>query len=452
MTLLSINDTGALMASRKPENTRNLGEGWIMKALQRLIWMAAALCCLAAPARAGGLYIYELGNPGTGTASAGWAAAAQDPSTAFTNPAGMTRLPQSQLMIGLQPMFPTVHFEAEAGTTTRGGNGGNAGVFLPALSAFYVHKLNPKWSLGISSVSFFGVTLKYLDGWSGRYYIQESNLLTSALVPTAAYKVNDRLSVGAGVGPVFGTLRMRTAVNNLFPGFGDGTLRFGDRAWGVVGTAGILVEPRPGTRLGVSYLSPMNLSFKSSVNFDGPGPIWQRALGRAGLLNSDLTLDYTFPQSVMVSAYQQITPKFALLGNVGWQNWSAFGNIGVNLSGANTVNFSTDANFRDTWHLAIGAQYRPRKDVMLSTGFAYDSSPVSDEDRTIALAVDRQFRISGGILFDLRPDFSLGFAYTYWDLGPNRIDQRRGPLAGRLVGDFNTYNVHIVNVSLIWKR
>ncbi len=424
----------------------------IMKAFQLLIWMVLAIGSVASPAWAGGLFIYELGNPGSGAASAGWAAAAQDASTAFTNPAGMTKLPQSQLLIGVEALLPTVQFDADAGTTTPGGSGGNAGVFLPALTVFYVHKLNPKWSLGISSVSFFGVNLKYLDGWSGRYYIQESKLVTSALVPTVAYQVNDWLSVGAGVGPVFGMLRMRTAVNNLFPGFPDGTLRFGDSAWGVVGTAGILVEPRQGTRLGVSYLSPMTLDFKSRVNLDGPGPLLQRALGRAGLLGSDLALSYTFPQGIMVSAYQQITPKFALLGNVGWQNWSAFGNIGVSIIGPNTTSFTTDANFRDTWHLAIGAQFRPRKDVLLSTGFAYDSSPVSNEDRSIALALDRQFRISGGILVDLRPDFSLGFAYTYWDLGPNRLDQTRGPLAGRLVGDFSTNNVHIFNASLIWKR
>jgi long-chain fatty acid transport protein len=414
--------------------------------------MGLALWLMAVPAWAGGLFVYELGNPGTGVASAGWAAAAQDASTAFTNPAGMTKLPQSQLLIGLQPMFPTVQFSADAGTTTPGGSGGNAGVFLPALTAFYVHKLNPKWSLGLSSVSFFGVALKYLDGWSGRYYIQESNLVTVATIPTVAYQVNDWLSVGGGVGPVFGKLRMRTAVNNLFPGFSDGTLRFKDSAWGVVGTVGILVEPRQGTRLGVSYLSPMTFDFKAGVNLDGPGPILQRALGRAGLLGSDLTLSYTFPQGVMASVYQQITPKFALLGNVGWQNWSAFGNIGVSISGTNTNSFTADANLRDTWHLAIGAQYRPRKDVLLSTGFAYDSSPVSDEDRSIALAMDRQFRISGGILVDLRPDFSMGFAYTYWNLGPNRLDNFRGPLAGRLVGDFTTNDVHIFNVSLIWKR
>ena len=114
-----------------------------MKMLQRLLWMGLALCLMASPAWAGGLFVYELGNPGTGSASAGWAAAAHDASTAFTNPAGMTKLPQSQLLIGLQPMLPTVQFSADAGTTTPGRSGGNAGVFLPALTAFLVHKLNP---------------------------------------------------------------------------------------------------------------------------------------------------------------------------------------------------------------------------------------------------------------------------------------------------------------------
>jgi len=423
-----------------------------MRTLQCLVWMGVALCLMAGQAWAGGLFIYELGNPGTGTASAGWAAAAQDASTVVTNPAGMTRLPRSQLLIGLQANIPTAQFSADAGTTTPGGSGGNAGVFLPALTGFYVLKLNPKWSLGVSSVSFFGVAMKYLDGWSGRYYTQETNLITSATLFTAAYQVNDWLSVGGGVGPAFSSLRQRTAFNNLFPGFADGTLRFNDTAWGIIGNFGILVEPRKGTRLGVSYLSPVSFDFKAGLNVDGPGPVLGRILNRAGLLDADLELNFTFPQMVMVSAYQQITPKFALLGNVGWQNWSAFGNIGMAISGVNTTSATIDANLRDTWHLAIGAQYRPRKNVMLSTGFAYDSSPVSNENRSITLPLDRQFRISGGILVDLRPDFSLGFAYTYWNLGPNHLDEFKGPLAGRLTGHFTTNDVHIFNASLIWKR
>jgi len=168
-----------------------------MKALQFLAWMGLAICLIVVPAWAGGLWLYELGNPGTGLASADWGAGALDASTAFTNPAGMTRLPQSELLVGIQPIIPTVRFDAGPGTTTPGGNGGNAGVFVPSGTTFYVYKVNPKLRLGVSALSFVGAGLKYLDGWSGRYYIQQVTLTTLSFVPAAAYKVNDWLSWGS---------------------------------------------------------------------------------------------------------------------------------------------------------------------------------------------------------------------------------------------------------------
>ena len=54
---------------------------------------AGALLLLApAVAWAGGAWLYEVGSPDLGTAGAGRAALAADASTAFGNPAGMTRL------------------------------------------------------------------------------------------------------------------------------------------------------------------------------------------------------------------------------------------------------------------------------------------------------------------------------------------------------------------------
>src|SRR5512133_4196661 len=58
---------------------------------------------LAGPARAGGLFLYEMATPDLGTASAGRAAAADNAATAFGNPAGMTRLDQSQMLVVIQP-------------------------------------------------------------------------------------------------------------------------------------------------------------------------------------------------------------------------------------------------------------------------------------------------------------------------------------------------------------
>ena len=53
----------------------------------------------------GGLGVYEMGTPDTGTAIAARAALGEHASTAMLNPAAMTRLEGSQLLLGLQPMI-----------------------------------------------------------------------------------------------------------------------------------------------------------------------------------------------------------------------------------------------------------------------------------------------------------------------------------------------------------
>ena len=92
---------------------------------------------------AGGAWVYETGTADLGTASAGRAALAADASTAFGNPAGMTRLEGSQLQLGLQPLVVTTEFDVGPQTTTSGTNGGNAGGFVPAGGVYGVYGLRP---------------------------------------------------------------------------------------------------------------------------------------------------------------------------------------------------------------------------------------------------------------------------------------------------------------------
>ena len=68
-------------------------------------------------ALAGGLYLYEVGSADVGRAGAGYAAWAQDAATAFTNPAGMTRLEQPSLVVGAQPMYLHLEFNPDGRTS-----------------------------------------------------------------------------------------------------------------------------------------------------------------------------------------------------------------------------------------------------------------------------------------------------------------------------------------------
>ena len=113
------------------------------------------LCLLLAveTSQAGGLYLYEVGSPDVGLAAAGYAARAQDASTAFTNPAGMTRIERPSLMLGAQPMYIHLDFNPDSGTSPvagtlplRGGpaDDGDSNGWMPAGGLFYVHPVNDK--------------------------------------------------------------------------------------------------------------------------------------------------------------------------------------------------------------------------------------------------------------------------------------------------------------------
>jgi long-chain fatty acid transport protein len=121
----------------------------------------------ASPASAAGFWIYEMGTPDLGTASAGRAASAKDAATVFGNPAGMTNLDRSQLLVGTQLVVGDIHFNRDSGTTVAGGNGGNASGTIPGASFYYAHSVTPDFKLGFWNGSYMGGALQYENNWSG---------------------------------------------------------------------------------------------------------------------------------------------------------------------------------------------------------------------------------------------------------------------------------------------
>ncbi|MBK8210665.1 MAG: outer membrane protein transport protein [Rhodospirillales bacterium] len=129
-------------------------------------------------AHAAGLFLYEMATPDLGTASAGRAAGTDNAATAFGNPAAMTRLDQSQMLVGIQPGYGIAHFDRGDDTTVSGGNGGNALGFLPGLGGYYVYSATPDLKFGISLGSDFGLSARYQSNWSGRHYALQEEILT----------------------------------------------------------------------------------------------------------------------------------------------------------------------------------------------------------------------------------------------------------------------------------
>ena len=422
-----------------------------MKYLSRYFGAGILLGALiASSVHAGGLYLYELGTPDVGAAAAGWAARAQDAATVFTNPAGMTRLDKSEMLAGVQPLYLHADFSPDSNTTTSGSDG-DASTWLPAGGLYYVHNLMPKLKIGVSAVGYFGLGLDYENDWVGRYYIQEIKLQALGIQPALAYQVTDWLSLGAGVVALYGVLEQKAAVNNIEPNQPDGKLEIKDSDITYQVNLGVLVEPRKGTRFGLTYLSEGDLEFKDQPDFSNLGPGLEAILQANGLLDADIKVEFTMPQAIMFSAFHELTDRLALMGNLGWQEWSEFGKVGIAVTSDDPSSLTVDRNYKDTWHVAVGAQYRVADPWLLTAGVAYDSSMMDDEDRTPDLPLGEMWRFGAGARYGWSQKLSFGMGYTFLWSGDLDMDVNRGPLAGRVSGTYENTSMSFINFYLNWK-
>jgi long-chain fatty acid transport protein len=403
----------------------------------------------AAQAWAGGLMLYEIGTPDSGLAAAGWAARAQDPATVATNPAGMTRLDGDQFMVGAQVLYAGMAFSPNANTTVSGPDGQNPVRWFPGASAFYVHSLAPNWKLGLGTYGNFGLMMDNSDNWVGRYNVQDVGMLGMTLTPALAYKVNDQLSIGVGLDAMYGIFQYEVAVQNALDTLvGDGQMDLNTHDWGYGANLGVLYELHPGTRLGLDYTSAIDLNFTDTPDFTNLGPVLSAVLpGAIGQLD----LSMTIPQTVMASVYHELDERWALLGNIGWQNWSEFGKVGVEVNSSTSA--TVNRRYNDTWHAALGAQHHFSDDWLLSFGAAYDSSMVDDADRTLDLPVGATWRFSVGSQHTLQKNLDLGLAYTLIWGGDISIDQSGGvgPFARRVTGQYENVNTHVFSANLRWR-
>jgi long-chain fatty acid transport protein len=412
------------------------------------LFLSVFLMC--SPAWAGAIWVYENGGPDLGPAAAGRAAMALDASTAFGNPAGMTNLDKTEFVGSLMGILPSGGFRTGQDSTWGPWNcSGDVGNLMPSASGFFVYKLNDKWRLGASLTSYIGISANYGDNWAGRYYLQSVTLLTVSFAPTVAYKVNDWLSIGAGPNIVWGRLKQSTAVNNALDGLPDGRLSLNDNTFGFGGIAGIMIEPQKGTRLGISYISPVQMNFSDVANASGLGPTLNFAVNH--LTISKVNLKQTLPQQVLVSVYHEFTDKLAFMANFGWQNWSAFGNLGVEVDSTTATSLTANSHLQDTFHGSVGMQYRFAPQWLWSLGIAYDSSAATKTYRNPNTAFDRQWRYATGIQYALRDNITLGLAYELADLGKASMDVQRGTLAGRISGDFPSNLVNFVAANVKWQ-
>jgi len=395
-----------------------------------IILVAGCMVCFSSqptPIWAGGLYLEEFGTPSMGVASAGAEAVAADASSAFHNPAGMTRLDGKQLMVVGGLAYSRVKFDSAPGNIVSGGDGGDAGGLGPMGGVFYTHSLSEDLKFGLSLYSISAALLDYDTGWIGRYQCQEVSIFTMTMNPSIAYKVNDWLSIGGGPAFVYGDLDMKVAAP---PPVGNGRVEIDGDDWEVGFDVGVLIDLNERTRLGLLYFSGWDLEFGGDLDIKGTGIN----------VGTDTELDYA--QMIRLGAYHEINDRLALLGTVAWEEWSDLDEVNISTGSGGAA---LDKNWDDVWHFAAGIHYRLAQPMLLQFGIAYDTSPVDSDDRTADMPIDRQIRYACGVQYEYSDNVTLGTQFEYIDMGDAEIE---GVL---LNGDYKTNEIYVLAFNVNWK-
>ena len=420
----------------------------------QISFLAVSLGLLSDHTWAGGILIYEAGQEGNGLANAGAAALATDPSVLMSNPAGLTELKGTQISANGQLILGDMRFSRDSSNQFDGNEGGNALQYLPGASFFVSHQIDDRSAIGFGMYGNFGLALDYDDDWAGRYFNQEAAIIGVSFQPTLAHKFTDDLSVGIGPRIMYGYYRNETAINNNLLGLrdsSDGQLEYKDTDVGAGINLGLLYRVSERTQIGLAYTSKIDLEFKDSPSVRKvDNPIINAALRRLDV--DSLELDMSVPQTVLLSVAHDLDTQWKLLGSLGWQDWSEFGEIGVEVD-ANAADVSRTANrqYKDTWHASIGTQYQATPRLRWSVGLGYDSSAVEDKNRTVDNPMGDAWRLATGINYQIDEGLDLHAAYTLVWLGDMDVDQTKSRSGETLSGTYKNAALHIIGGGATWR-
>lgn len=373
------------------------------KTFRKAILAASIAWPLAA--QAGGLYLYEIGTSDLGFAAAGTAARAEDASTLYANPAGMTRLAGDQVEIGAQALYGNVNYQLDGRGALPGASPGNVVGWMPGGSAFYTHSLSDRLKVGVGVYGNYGLAEDFGDTWAGKNLVGKTALMAMTIQPTAAYRLDDQWSIGGGVTANYGYLKLER--EPLVPG---GTLSQDDSDWVYGARLGVLFEPSKNTRIGLSWSSEVKYHFNVNGNVTIPVP----PIPGGGAITATIPMSAGIyaPQQFMGSAYHRLNDTWAVMGNLGWQEWSKFASSALETNNLGTV--TSTLALQDTWHAAVGAQYTLNDKTKLNGGASFDSSMYQNQSQTsFALPAGDTWRVAAGVQYALSPKSDIGFAAEY---------------------------------------
>lgn len=375
--------------------------------------LALVVAGVSTQSLANGLAINEQSVSGMGTSFAGRSSAAQDASTVFGNPAGMSKLKHNEISGGFAYVAPSTdidHVQSGVAGTSKGDIAPRATVPF----AYLVTPINEDWHFGLGLYVPFAVISDNEKSFQGRAQGLYSKVQVTTLQPTISYRISPSVSVGFGptINKIDGKLTSLINTSTFFAGNTDTKVNVEGDDIGYGFNAGVLVDLSERTTWGLSYRSKVEYKLEGRTKFQGSNT----NLGLLGVAGQyDAKLDLTLPESVDTSITHQLNDQWTLYVGSAWTRWSRLEEILVENQGAtgNFAQISEEMGWRDTWSHAIGAAYQLNPQWVLRAGFALDQTPTTNAHRNVRIPVGDRKIFSLGAGWTPTESTTVDIAYAY---------------------------------------
>ena len=416
-----------------------------MKMTMKAAAAAVMAVCAASAAHAAGFMLTEQSAGALGRAYAGAGVDGTDISGVYYNPATMTLHPGTQIQAGFVGIGLDLAYESNDGSVTENGQYNTQAIPHGYIS----HQITNNMWIGLAMTVPFGMGTEYKDEWPMNKRGISAEVLTFDFNPNVAWKVSDKLSLGAGMSIQYAAADLKMRVNKeLSPVLStdlDSEVDADSFAWGF--NVGLMWSPLENLRFGLSYRSRINHNAEGDLELSNVSNQYLKVLEGT----YDATATISTPAWLMATAAWDVNDLLSLYATFRWTDWSSFDELTIKTNNP-MIGDSIKNKWQDTYLVSVGADLRFTNWWTFRAGIGYETSAVDDPKYRTAiipdadrlwLALGSSFKATENMQIDVSAAWLHGIGErNLWD---------KDTAGGTEVGKFEDLDAYLFGVQLVYK-
>jgi len=386
---------------------------------------------------------------------AAFVAQADNPSAVYYNPAGLTQLKgKTYVSVGASVVQPFCTYEDTSGNQTD-----RRRQIFTIPTGFVVSDFGlEKFSFGLGATSYWGLGTFWAEDSFSKYVATKSDVITQDVMFTAAYAINDNLSVGVGLDYTKSLANKKKKLLQLGGADGDFQLKGRDNnAWGY--RLSTLYKLNKNHSFGLMYRSAVDLVYKGKVylnDLNGSGSNYQGIFGGSSY-ETDMSTKSRLPQSILLGYCFKPDDKWRFEADMEWMDWSSVDKEQIDYpSETNAVRLSVlnagnpvQRDWRAVLSYAFGTEYKVNDSWKLRLGYFFHKTPIPQGTFDTALPDSTSNSLTLGTGYQINKNLGLDFAYAAMFYNPRKINNAVGSSSGASInGKYDTFiNLYLLTFT-----